>query len=250
MRPMALASLGVAAYAAFLVATLPASFVAARAEAAARGALAVHEPRGSAWRGTARASVQGPAGTVAIDRLAWDLLPARLLQGRLAWNVEAAMPGVEARFEASRSVSSWELRSLDARGTAAGVAQLAPLAAAWRPEGRVSAAGERLAWDGERFSGEARLEWRDAALASSEVRPLGSYALEVRGDGPRLALALRTLQGPLQLSGQGSATAGGRVELDGEARAEAAQARALEPLLQIFGPRRPDGAHAVRLRLQ
>lgn len=250
MRPIALASLGVAAYAAFLAATLPASFVAARAEAASRGALTVHEPQGSAWHGTARITFRGPAGTVAIDRLSWDVLPARVLQGRLAWDVQAAMPGVEVRFEAARSVSSYELRALDARGTAAGLAQLAPLAAAWRPEGRVTAAGERLAWDGERFSGEARLEWREAALALSEVRPLGSYALELRGDGPRLALALRTLQGPLQLAGQGSATAGGRVELDGEARAEAAHARALEPLLQLFGPRRADGAHAVRLRLQ
>lgn len=249
MRAIPLAALGLAAYAVFLVATMPASFVAARAEAASRGALSVHDARGTAWQGAARATVQGPAGAIALERVVWRLRPARLLQGRLAFDVQAAMPSLEARFEASRSPSVWEVHGLQGGGAASALALLAPVAAAWRPQGELAFSADRLSWNGESFAGEARLEWRDAAVALSEVRPLGSYALDVIGEGPRMALRLRTLQGTLRLAGQGSLTAGGRFELMGEARGDGAQARALEPLLALLGPRRADGAHALRLRL-
>jgi hypothetical protein len=57
---------------------------------------------------------------------------------------------------------------------------------------------------------------------------------------------LATLEGPLRLTGEGTLTPQGRLAFAGEARGEGAAAQSLEPLLDLMGPRRADGARALR----
>ena len=250
MRAGRLAALGIAAYALFALATVPASFVAARAEAASDGRLAVHEAHGTLWRGTARATLATPAGPLAIDGIDWRFAPARLAAGRLAFDVQASAAGLKAAAEVARSPAAWEVRALEAGGDAAAAAALVPLAAAWRPAGRLAIEAPRLAWSGDRVDGEVRAEWRDASLALSPIAPLGSYRIDGRGEGAALRFTLATVEGALRLAGRGELSASGRLAFSGEARAEPAHAERLEPLLRLLGPARADGSRALDLRLR
>jgi general secretion pathway protein N len=105
-----------------------------------------------------------------------------------------------------------------------------------------------LAWDGRTVRGNARAEWRDAGLALTDVRPLGSYRIEARGAGGPLEFSVATLQGPLSIAGRGTFAPPAALAFSGEARAEGPNAAALEPLLNLLGPRRADGARSLEWR--
>lgn len=249
MRPLTLAALGAAAYAVFLVALMPASYVVAKLEASTRGGVQVHEARGSIWSGSGRATIATPAGPLAVENLEWRFLPAPLVAGRLAFAVTGRSAGFESRGELARSFSMWEARDVSIDGEAAGAASFLPLIAHWRPEGRLAAKAPLLAWNDREMRGEARLEWRAAAVTLSEVRPLGSYRAELRGEGAQARVTLSTIEGPLALSGQGTITPPSRLAFSGEARADGPAAASLQPLLDLMGPRRADGSRTLQWRL-
>jgi general secretion pathway protein N len=245
MRAPWLAALGVAAYLVFLAASMPASFVLARMAEAERGRLQVRSASGTAWHGDARLTVDTPGGPVAIDRLEWRFLPTRLASGRIAYAVHAEVAGFDGRYEAGGSLSGWEVRGLEARGDAAQLPSLLPSTAPWRPEGALHLTSPLLSTDGQQWMGEARIEWRGAAVGLSQVRPLGSYRIDLRAEGAAGNVVVTTLEGPLRVSGQGRLAPPGRLTFTGEARAEGDQASALAPLLDLLGPARPDGARAI-----
>ena len=157
--------------------------------------------------------------------------------------------GFESRGELARSFSLWEARDVSIEGQAAGAASFMPLIAHWRPEGALAAKAALLSWNDREMYGEARLEWRAAAVALSEVRPLGSYRVELRGEGARAQVAVSTLDGPLEVSGKGTITPPSRLAFSGEARAQGPAAASLQPLLDLMGPRRADGARTLQWRL-
>src|SRR3954454_2794 len=137
MRTLPLVMLGAGAYAVFLAATLPARFVAAQVQSRLHGELRIHEASGSAWHGAARADVAIPGGWLPLDNLAWRLLPAELLHGRIAIALDAQAAGLDARATIARGATTWHAAG-EANGTAAFVSALAPLLSTWRPEGRIA----------------------------------------------------------------------------------------------------------------
>lgn len=249
MRPLTLAVFGAAAYAVFLIALMPASYVAAKLESSTRGALQVHEASGTLWSGRGRATIATPAGPLAIEELGWRFLPARVMAGRIAFALEGRSAGFESRAEVARSPSAWEARDVSVSGQASGAASFMPLIAHWRPEGSLAATAALVSWNEREVRGDARLEWRSAAVALSEVRPLGTYRAEVRGDGAHARVTLTTLDGPLKLSGQGTLAPPSSLAFSGEARAEGTAAAGLQPLLDLMGPRRADGSRALEWRI-
>ena len=249
MRRTAIVALGIAAYVAFLPVTIPATYLAARVGGASNGRVVLEEPCGTLWKGSAKARLIARGGPIFIDSLEWSFRPSRLIAGRLAFDVKAAARGLEAQLQVARGFGGWELRDVAARVEAALATAGAPAAAGWRPEGTVVVSSPALAWDSGEAHGAATVEWREAALSISEVRPLGSYRVEAQAEGGPARLNISTLGGPLKISAQGSFTPPSRLTLSGEARAEASDAKALEPLLDLIGPRRPDGARALELRI-
>jgi hypothetical protein len=187
-----------------------------------------------------------PQGPVPLDRVEWHFRPGRLIAGRAAFDVHAVTRGLEARTRLERGIAMTELVDLDLRGDAAALAMLAPIVATWQPQGTLTASAASLTWDGAELRGEGRAEWRAAALALSQVKPLGSYRAELKGAGGPAKIIVTTLDGPLRLSGDGTLTPQGRFAFSGDARGEGAAASELEPLLNLIGPRRPDGSRTVR----
>lgn len=249
MRPVAALALGILAYCLFLPVHIPASFVAGRIESATGGRLAFTQVDGGIFAGRATATLTSPAGTpIAIDEVRWRMAPARLLAGRLAYDVEARMGALAMRAEAARTPQTWQLRDLHAEGDASALAPLHPLLAGWQPSGAIAIASELLVFDDGAPSGTATAQWREAALALSDVRPLGSWHATLLADGGPARITLATTQGPLQLAGSGTLAIPGRLAFTGEARADAGREKDLEPLLKLLGNRRADGAVAIELR--
>ena len=249
MRTRTLAAIGIAAYAIFLVATIPASVVAARVAAGSHGLVQVDTPRGTLWHGEASASVLAPGGSLVLDRFEWRFAPAALAAGHLAFDVSARGHGVDATARIGRGLSRWLVASAEAHVDAQLAALFAPLAAAAHPEGRVALATRELrVRDDGAARGRLEATWSDAAVSLSDVKPLGKYRLEAGAEDGPVAIDVTTLGGPLRVSGHGTFTPPGRVSFSGEARGEGEQARALEALLDMMGPRRADGAREIRIQ--
>jgi general secretion pathway protein N len=233
----------------FMVALCPAAYVLRQAEAHSGNRLAAFEENGSAWAGSARIAFSAPTGVVTLERLDWRFNPMTLLAGRLGFDATARMQDAQLRAGISRGFEGWQLRDARAEGSARAFATLAPLAMAWKPEGRLEMTSPRIAFDGRVVEGQADVTWRDASLALSSVKPLGTYRLEmVARSGTPASLTLATVSGPLQVAGRGTWTLPSSISLSGEARAEGPLAAQLEPVLDLIGPKRPDGARALELR--
>ena len=248
LRGPALLAFGALAYGIFLVWEMPASFVAARLERESRGAFRLFEPRGTVLRGEARARFVTPAGEMPIEQLQWSLNPTSLAAGRLGFILHANDPGLKASGELARGADAWQAHDLALQGPASALTPFMPLLASWRPEGEVTLRAKRLAWTPSSIQGDGQVEWRSAGVILSEVKPLGHYRVEVRGEGAQARITLTTIEGPLRLSGSGTFTPAGRLSFKGEARAEGPQAAALQPLLDLLGPRRPDGSREIAIR--
>ena len=249
MRAPALAALGVAAFAIFLVATIPARWVLREAEARSAGAFQLREATGTLWNGSAAGVVASSVGQVPLDRIEWSFRPERIFAAQLAFDVRASSGGMQLRGIAARSLERLHVDEASLEGPAGVATSWLPWLAPWRPDGRINGAARSVSFDGREWRGQATLEWRAASIALSEVRPLGDFRAELRGEGGPARVVLSTMEGPLRLAGQGTLDAG-KLDLTGEARAEGPQAAALEPLLDLVGPRRPDGARSFEWHLR
>ncbi len=119
---------------------------------------------------------------------------------------------------------------------------LVGLGAPWntvQPEGAMQLRTENLKWlsnaGAPKIQGLAELTLSQIATPLSTLRPLGTYRLRMQG-GDTMAVTLATLEGGLQLSGNGQ-WANGRLRFKGEARAQPAFEAALSNLLNILGQR-------------
>ena len=244
------ALLGIPAYAIFMVLEAPATFIGNRAAAASDGRVHFSDARGTLWSGSLRARYDGTGGTFACDRIAWRLMPAKLLEARIAFDVQADCPDAQGRVQIARSWSEWEASGGSGRVAARALSAFLPMVAAWRPEGSISVTADGLRWNDREMQGPLTLEWRDAAVALSDVKPLGTYRVTAQGAGDTAKLALSTVAGTLRMNGQGELKLPRGVTFSGEARGEGANAAALESLLNLMGPRRPDGARSIEVRIR
>jgi general secretion pathway protein N len=246
-----IAVVGIPAYVVFLLLLTPATSMVSRIAAESPPGLAhFSDARGTLWHGSLRAQLEGTGGTFACDEVAWRFIPWDLLQGRVAFNVKAQCPDANGDMKVSRGWSGWEAKNVAASLKARALPAFFPLVAAWRPEGTITAISDGLRWNERELHGPVSLTWTNASVALSEVKPLGSYRLAAQGDGDTVKLVLTTLDGALRMAGQGEVKLPRTATFSGDARAEGANAAALEPILNLIGPRRPDGARSIEVRIR
>jgi general secretion pathway protein N len=241
-------ALGIAAYLLFLLATMPASFVVGSAQEAEPGRFEATDVVGTAWSGSARVVLRTAGGALTLDRVSWHWLPASLLTARLSYRLEAIGKDIHAGAVASRTVSRWALSGLTAKVPASVLAYWLPAIAAARPEGAVLLSAREIESDGVETRGHAEIEWQGASVGLSDVKPLGTYRAQIASEGKVANVTLTSAKGPLRLSGKGTISPPAHLAFSGEARADAEAAKALEPLLNLLGPARADGARALEWR--
>jgi general secretion pathway protein N len=204
-------------------------------------------PRGTLWQGSAQLTLSGGAGS----------RDAQTLPGRLHWRIE---PGLSTWTLALRADccmdqaakvtvrAGWATQQLqlDDHLSRWPAAWLSGLGAPWntlQTEGQLQLRTEnlKLQWaDGRlQMQGLAELEAHRMSSRLSTLKPMGSYRVQVQGTAQGSAtpqLLLSTLQGPLQLQGQGQ-WVGHKLRFSGEASADAGAETALSNLLNIIGRR-------------
>ena len=105
---------------------------------------------------------------------------------------------------------------------------------------------EPLTIRGGQMHGRATIELREAASAMTPVRPLGSYRVDIDGQGSRADVGLQTLSGPLKLTGKGTWDARAGLRFEADASAEPNEAERLQSFLGLVG-RREGGRTIIRI---
>jgi general secretion pathway protein N len=237
-----------------LVFFAPAAWLAQAVASASNQRVLLVQARGTLWNGSAALVLgAGPDSRDAVllpGRLQWTLRPAGL-QAALQLRQDCCMeqplllklqPGL-GRLRATLQpppggrLGQWPAAWLAGLGTPWNTLQLGGLLS-------MSSSGLQIEWVQGRLAlqGNAQMEVLGMSSRLSTLQPLGSYRLQVQGSGQATTLELSTLQGALQLSGQGQ-WAGSRLRFNGEARAAEGSEAALNNLLNIIGRRQ--GARAI-----
>ena len=243
-----------------LVTQAPAAWLGEALAAASGERLRLDAPDGSLWRGSAVPVLSGGPGSrdaLALpDRLHWTLgwSGGPVLTLAQTCCIEA---GTRLRLD-----GGWGRLRLRLEPPPARAAETAPELARWpaawlsglgtpwntlQAGGRLTLRSQALGLDwspaGWQLDGVAVLGLQDLSARLSPLPRLGSYELQLAGEGPgRARLSLSTRDGALQLSGEGQLGARG-LRFRGEASAAPGEEAALANLLNIIGRRQ--GARSV-----
>jgi general secretion pathway protein N len=221
----------------------PARWLADGLGRATQGRVLLDEPRGTVWNGSARLILTGGA----------DSNDAAALPGRVTWHLRAAWNGLRADIDASCCTPQPVALAITPRwgGAALALADgssqwpaalLAGLGTPWNTlqvdgDLQLATQGLSIEWAAGRLTVAGRAELAALRLSSrlSTLKPMGSYRVTLTG-GPSPALRLETLEGALQLSGDGQWIAS-RLRFSGSASAAPDREAALSNLLNIIGRR-------------
>jgi general secretion pathway protein N len=234
----------------------PASWMAQAVASASNGHLQLTESRGTVWSGSAVMVLTGGTGSrdaMALPgrlswRLGWSGLAPQLrfeqaccLNGRVGVNLEPGLGQVDAELVAPPGwVAQWPTAWLAGLGTPFNTMQLGGAV-------RFVSPGLTVRWVAGRWQmdGRAEIEFNGVSSRLSTLESLGSYRLSLVADPANAGnslLTLTTVDGALQLSGNGTWSASG-LRFRGEARSGLANDAALNNLLNIIGRR--EGARSL-----
>ena len=247
-----------------MVVYAPASWLAQGVVELSGRRLLLAESQGTIWKGDAVAVLTGGVGSRDARALPGRLNWTMRLQGlglRLTLQQDCCMPtpvvvlvqlGVGriktdvrlqtsptdtsvAALQAHGEVGHWPAAWLGGLGTPWNTLQLGGVLRLSARELSFELTQGRL-----RILGGAELVLDNASSRVTTLDRLGSYRLDLGGDAQgQLQMSLSTVDGALQLSGQGGVSPGG-VRFRGEARASEAERGALDNLLNIIGRREGD----------
>ena len=228
----------------------PARWLAAALSQASGQHLQLVGAQGSIWAGSSQVVLTGGQGSV--NPVA--------LPGRVSWRIRPVWAGLSiqitadcctaqplqlqanavgwkgARMVLQDSQSQWPANLLVGLGTPWNTVQA---------QGQLSASTQGFAVEfgptGMLQTGRVQLDALNISSRLSTLSPMGSYRIVLTG-GPSPALDLSTLEGSLQLIGQGQ-WVGHRLRFNGVASAAPDRVEALSNLLNILGRR--DGARSI-----
>ncbi len=241
---------GVAGIALTALAFLPATWMVQVVEMQTAGRLTLGDAQGTLWRGSAfiggAPGGNDPVTPLLPGRFSWRLSPAVLL-GR----VDAELENPAALSQPATVTGSWSQWQISPAAVSLPAERLASLGAplnSIQPSGQMRLSWEllQLARQGGKIdmSGAMNLEMNDIASRLSPVKPLGTYNLALDWRGQEASVMLRTIKGPMLLSGSGR-FANGYLQFSGKAESEAGYEERLANLLSLLGKRRREGGKDI-----
>jgi general secretion pathway protein N len=241
---------GIISIAITLLAFCPASWLSHVVEDKSAGRLALGDPQGTIWHGSAfvggAPSGKGLVTPLLPGRFAWHLSPAVLLG-----QVDAEISNPDTLSQAITIKGDWTQWQVSPATIKLSAERLVGLGA---PLNTVQPSGEiQLSWSPLQLmrqgqviglNGLMTLDMLDMASRLSPIKPLGAYQLLFDWHGQQAQLTLKTIKGPMLLSGAGTLN-NGRLQFSGKADAEAGQETRLANLLNLLGQRRREGGRDV-----
>ena len=227
----------------------PAHWLASAIHKSSNGQVQLIDAQGTVWTGSARLLLSGGVGSrggaMLPGHIDWRLRP-----GWLSFNAQLAADCCTKVPLAGKLTWRWGKTGLQVTdGTSEWpAAVLAGLGTPWNTvhvEGVLQLVTRSLSvtWFEGRLASEGSAELTAMGVSSrlSPLKPMGTYRVTFTG-GAAAALALATLEGPLQLSGSGR-WVGSRLRFEGVASAAPEHEAALANLLNIIGRR--NGARSI-----
>ena len=247
MKRWSMLSIGLGVYALALITTAPATLVDSSLQDASDGRLRLAEAQGTLWSGTGQLETRDAGGRTGLaKRLAWRLRPGASLRAQLAYEVELD-PGSQP-FPVTIFWSRVELANADFSLPAAALGHFLPQLAPLGLTGDVNLQVPRLSIGRNATSGSATLQMHALGSALSPISPLGDYELRLVGEGSEVRATLTTLQGPLQLDGQGSWADGRKPAFLATAHMAPQFRQRLAPFLRLIAVERGDGSFGWQLK--
>lgn len=248
MKRWQLVAAGLAAYALGLIATAPATLLDAGVQRLSSERLRLADAKGTLWSGTATLEFRDASRQSAIAKqVAWRVLPASLLLGRL--ECEIGIDRAPKRFRLTLTPSRIEIAEADLNLPAAALSLAVPKLAPLKLYGGMLLQVPRLSFGDGVLRGSATLRWSGAGSAITSVAPLGDYVLQLESEGGNQVRAtLRTLQGPLQLEGRGAWTLGANPAFEATALVPPVHLQELGRLLRLIAIDRGGGRFDLQLK--
>lgn len=239
-------SAGIIAVMVTVILFLPAAWMATVVERQTAGRLTLGDAQGSLWRGSAfiggAPSGADPVTPLLPGRFSWRLSPLALLG-----QVDAEVENPQALSQPVKLAGSWYEWQVSPAAISLPAERLAGLGAPLntiRPSGSMQLSWTPLqVWRRDNqvdVNGTVTLQMSDIASRLSPIKPLGTYQLIMDWRGAQAQLVLKTVKGPMLLSGTGSLK-NGRLQFSGKAEAEEGQEERLANLLNLLGQRRREG---------
>jgi general secretion pathway protein N len=223
-----------------------------------QGRVALAEAEGTLWQGSGRlvlvdvaaqrdasqqsrgAEIQRSSlnGVAVPGRVSWRLNPWPLFLGQmdLALRLDGMDRDISIRGSGREVAVSEGKLSLPA-------VDLSRLGSPWstlRPSGALALKWDALNFRNNGFDGKAQIELREASAAISPINPVGSYRVDLSGQGSDTGVVLSTLQGPLRLTGTGRFNARTGLSMNAEAIADESERLRLQSMLGLIGRREGD----------
>lgn len=234
-----------------LALNMPANWLGATLSRATHGRVLLLEAQGTVWRGSAHLVLSAGPGALGAQalpsRLHWQWQPQWNGDWALRLHADCCLPQAWVwRFSPTLSGVTMHISDTPLHLPAT---VLSGLGTPWntvRPQGQLILQGQQLelTWSPQQlhFSGALSLQLDNLSSQLTTLRPMGSYRVSLHSQ-PQPRVELTTLEGRLQLRGQGHWVAN-RLQFQGEAQAATpADEPALAHLLSVLGPRQ--GAKAL-----
>lgn len=241
-----LLAIGIAAYAVALAFQAPATLVDAGLQNATGGRLRLSQATGSFWAGSGWVEIRDAASTNAIARgVEWRVLPETLWRARFI--AEIRLEGAARPFTVSSSPAETAIRQVDIELPATLLAQAEPRLKPLRLSGALRVRAPDLAVGRDGMRGKLSVQWLQAGSAVSPVSPLGSYELDLAGEGKNIQATLSTLDGPVRFDGSGTWAVSGKPRIVATIDVPPDLREQLTPLLRLISRQRDEGTFEVRL---
>ena len=231
-----------------LVGFAPATLADWGLQKATAGRLGLAETQGTVWRGSGRlvlidvndrsVGLRTMPGVAVPGRLDWTVSKLPLLLGIV--DADLRLAGMSNAVRLSGGLT--EMR-IGAGQVSLPSVDLGRLGSPWntiKPAGALALRWDEMVLREGSFNGKANIELRNMASALTPVNPLGSYRINVEGEGNRAKLNIVTINGPLRLDGDGTWTARRGVQFTAFAVAEEQERARLRTLLGLIGRRQGD----------
>jgi general secretion pathway protein N len=247
MRRRYLLAIGIGIFATGLLVWAPATIVDAQLKRATDGRLRLSQAQGTIWAGSGLLELRDARGANAIAKdFAWRVLPDSLWHGRLVCEVTLENQG--RPFLVSAAISKVSITNAEINLPAAAMALAEPRLKPLKLSGDVALRTTNLAMGAGEMLGNVTLQWRNAGSAFTPVSPIGSYELQLNGEGKSVSARLSTLQGPLQLDGSGAWPIGQNPQFQATVRVPPQYQEQFTPLLRLISVQRDQDTFELQLK--
>ncbi|MBL8516619.1 MAG: type II secretion system protein N [Betaproteobacteria bacterium] len=225
-----------------LAARLPASWAVSQVQDRLKAKVDIDNVKGTIWQGSA--DLKLPQGIV-IEQATWEVAPIPLLFLSPRFTLQSASPDLKGRTSVALGFRSVEINELDATVTARLVSAIEPRIGALAPEGSLRIMVYQMDCFNDGCEGQTRLQWENAAVALSELRPLGDYLGILDLKRTKAHYELKTMKGTLRAAGRGNWEQGKLPTFTGELSAPPDQLSKVQGLMRLLGT--PDERGVLRI---